>query len=415
MYKLSRFFFFVSLFIYSAALNAQITLPAIIGDNMVLQQQSKAPLWGWAPQGQRIAVTTSWNNETVRTRSNPSGRWQLEVNTPEAGGPYSITISGENRIKLNNVMIGEVWLCSGQSNMEMPLKGWPGQEVNLSAEAIAIADYPDLRLFTVKRNTSFEPLNDCEGQWAPCSPENAGDFSAVGFFFGVDLHRKLKVPVGLIHSSWGGTPAEAWTSNEFINKIPYFHTSDAGCDPEKFRERKLKHQESLQKKRLDELGILSSVDAPDWSMSDFDDSDWSTVKVPSSWGESEIGKYQGVIMFRKEFKVFRNWTTKTTVLDLGPIDEMDVVWINGVQVGYHLNASDWAIFRSYDIPPGVLKKGKNILAVLVANTYGIGGINGDPASLKIYVKERQKISKSLSGNWKYKKFKSFKDLPPLPG
>jgi len=312
MNKLNRLLLLTSFLLVSVLSMAQVSLPAIIGDNMVLQQQSVAPLWGWAPEGQSIIVTGSWNNETVRTKADHDGRWQLEVHTPEAGGPFSITIKSKNEIKLTNVMIGEVWLCSGQSNMEMPLKGWSGQPVAGSEQTIASADYPDIRLFTVKRTVSYEPLNDCEGQWAPCSPDNAGDFSATGFFFGVDLYKKLKIPIGLIHSSWGGTPAEAWVSKENIGKIPYFQTSDGECDAREFRARKMKDQEVFQKARFKELGMAIANEAPEWGSADFDDSDWQLVDVPSTWGDTEIGNFQGVIQYRKVFKAHHCWTTNST-------------------------------------------------------------------------------------------------------
>ena len=158
-----------------------------------------------------IKITTSWNNKTVETVSDATGRWKANISTPVYGGPFSIEISDGKRLKLENVMIGEVWLCSGQSNMEMPLAGW-GKIMNYQHE-IAAANYPYIRLFTVQRNISNQPLTDItakSGGWVACSPETVADFSSVAYFFGKNLYENMKIPIGLINSSWGGTIAEAW-------------------------------------------------------------------------------------------------------------------------------------------------------------------------------------------------------------
>lgn len=407
---------FVSFLLISISFQteAQMRLPAIIGDNMVLQQQSKAPLWGWTAPGEEIRVSVDWSNETYSIKADENGRWQVDVVTPDAGGPYAIVIQGTEKITLSNVMIGEVWLCSGQSNMEMALEGWPNQPITGSEKYISEADHPDIRLFTVKRKTSYEPLVDCEGSWAPCSPENAGAFSATAFFFGLHLYKKLNIPVGLIHSSWGGTPAEAWTSNQFINRISYFHTSTGSCDPQVFRERKIKTQEFAQQNWLDELGFVPGESSPEWTLTEFDDSEWDELTVPASWSETGAGQFEGIMELRFEVKVPRRWNNKTTILDLGPIDEMDITWINGKKVGEHLSVYNWSTFRSYEIPPGILKPGKNLIAVQVANTMGLGGINGEAGKMKLYPKGSGLFKASLSGKWKYKKESSFTEIMAMP-
>ncbi|MCK5820385.1 MAG: beta galactosidase jelly roll domain-containing protein [Bacteroidales bacterium] len=393
---------------------AQMRLPAIIGDNMVLQQQSKAPLWGWTAPGEEIRVSVDWSNEAYFAKADENGRWQVDVVTPDAGGPYAIVIQGKEKITLSNVMIGEVWLCSGQSNMEMPLEGWPNQPITGSEKYISEADHPDIRLFTVKRKTSYEPLEDCEGQWAPCSPDNVGSFSATGFFFGLHLYKKLNIPIGLINSTWGGTPAEAWTSNQFIDRIPYFHTSAGSCDPELFRDNKFKAQESVQKAWLDDLGFVPGESSPDWTLAGYDDSGWDKLTVPANWSETVVGHFEGLMELRLEVRVPRFWTNKTTILDLGPIDEMDITWINGQQVGEHLNVSSWSTFRSYEIPPGILKPGKNLIAVQVANTSGQGGINGGAGEMKLYPKDSKFFKASLSGKWKYRKGLGLTGVKAMP-
>ena len=173
---------------------------------MVLQQDQKATIWGWADPGEEVMVTVSWHNMKWAVTANRNGKWIYNMNPPKAGGPYEMTLTGKNTITVKNIMVGEVWICSGQSNMQMSV-----QSSNNATEEIAAADYPNIRLFTVQRKVAQEPQSDCEGSWTLCSPETVPGFSAVGYFFGRELYQKLDVPVGLIHTSWGGTPAEAWT------------------------------------------------------------------------------------------------------------------------------------------------------------------------------------------------------------
>ena len=185
---------------------ADIRLPAIIGDNMVLQQGQTISIWGWADPGEEVTVGVNWHNMKWGVTAGRNGKWVYKMNPPKAGGPYEMTLTGKNTITIKNIMVGEVWICSGQSNMQ-----WSVQASANPEKEIAAANYPNIRLFTVKREVAQEPKSDCTGSWTLCSPETVPGFSAVGYFFTRELHQKLGVPVGMIHTSWGGTPAEAWT------------------------------------------------------------------------------------------------------------------------------------------------------------------------------------------------------------
>ncbi len=198
----------------------EIKLPALIADHMVLQQNAKVNLWGWSDPKARIGVTTSWG-AVAEAATGADGKWVTTVETPAFGGPFTVTFKTGEAVKVvTNVMVGEVWLCSGQSNMEMPLKGWPPNDtINFAASEIASADYPGIRMFTVVKSTSGLPQDNCSGTWVVSSTATAGDFSAIAYFFGLKLHKELGIPVGLIHSSSGGTPAESWTSGEFIGTV----------------------------------------------------------------------------------------------------------------------------------------------------------------------------------------------------
>jgi sialate O-acetylesterase len=186
----------------------QITFPALIGDNMVLQQKHNVPIWGWSTPNKRVTITPSWNNKRFSSIADLSGKWSILLETPSAGGPFTIKI---NDTILNNVLIGEVWLCSGQSNMQMTVS-----EAKDAEKEINSSDYPSIRFFTVARQFSDEPKKNCYGHWLECSPETVDDFSAVAYYFGRELYNELKIPIGLINASWGGTPAEAWTKKEIL-------------------------------------------------------------------------------------------------------------------------------------------------------------------------------------------------------
>jgi len=201
----------ILLFACAGAAVADIKLPAIIGDNMVLQRSGKVSIWGWADPGEEVTVGVSWNSMKWAVTADKDGKWSFRINPPKAGGPHEMTLTGKNAITIKNILVGEVWVCSGQSNMQMSV-----QSSNNAEQEIAGADYPKIRLFSVTRKVAETPQSDCEGSWSECSPETVPNFSAVAYFFGRELHKQLNVPVGLIHTSWGGTPAEAWTRREVL-------------------------------------------------------------------------------------------------------------------------------------------------------------------------------------------------------
>ncbi|AKD03283.1 sialate O-acetylesterase [Pontibacter korlensis] len=191
---------------------ANVGLPAIFSNHMVLQQNAEVTIWGWGKAQEPISVTTSWDQNTVKAVTSPNAKWQVKVKTPSAGGPYTVTIKGYNTIVLEDVMIGEVWLVSGQSNMEWSARAG----IDNAEQEVAKANYPNIRFFSVEHRTADAPQLDLGGQWVASSPETMIDFSAVAYFFGRELHQQLNVPIGLINSSWGGTPAEVWVKPEVI-------------------------------------------------------------------------------------------------------------------------------------------------------------------------------------------------------
>jgi len=224
----------------AGAVFADVKLPAVISDNMVIQRGKKTPIRGWAEPDEQIMVGVSWHSMAWGINADKDGKWAFEMTPPTTAGPHEMTISGKNTIKIKNILVGEVWVCSGQSNMQWSVRASANAE-----QEIAGADYPDIRLFSVERKVAEQPQTDCVGSWSLCSPQTIPGFSAVAYYFGRELHKELNVPIGLIHTSWGGTPAEAWTRRGALESVP-------DCAPilERFDEAMAKYPEA--KKKYDE-------------------------------------------------------------------------------------------------------------------------------------------------------------------
>ncbi|GAA4438674.1 sialate O-acetylesterase [Pontibacter saemangeumensis] len=200
-----------------------VSVPSIFGSHMVLQQNAEVTVWGSAKPGEEVTVTGSWDNKPVTTKGSNLAKWSVKLNTPAAGGPYTVTIKGHNTITLEDVLTGEVWLCSGQSNME-----WSAAAgIDHAEQEVPKATYPEIRFFSVGHQTADGPQLDVQGEWVVCTPETMKHFSAIGYFFGRELYQALDVPVGLINSSWGGTPAEVWVSPETVDKDPVLQKAAA--------------------------------------------------------------------------------------------------------------------------------------------------------------------------------------------
>ncbi len=388
---------------------AQTTLkPAdIFTDHMVLQRQMPVPVWGEARPG--TEVTVKINGQTKTARADQSGKWLVRLDPMKAGGPFTMTITGSGKtITLKDVLLGEVWLCSGQSNMTMPVKGWPPNATILnSAQEIEQAHYPEIRLFTVKRNVAVVPQDSLTGAWQPCTPQTVADFSATAYFFGRKLYRELHVPIGLIHSSWGGTPAEAWVEANCLSSLPQYRDVKTRLERIIPQEQRLKAWLGRLKK-ID----LSNIDKQTfWTQQKFndqtfaaetlDDSTWPVMKLPKYWEDSALGQFDGVVWFRKEITLPEAWSGQDLQLSLGPIDDMDRVYFNGREVGQHLQPGLWQLKRVYTVPGKLVKKGKNVIAVLVIDTHGGGGLHGRFGQLKITPVNHQTSPLSLSGSWRY--------------
>jgi sialate O-acetylesterase len=412
--KLTAVFLTLFLTLVSCQTNSNLKLPSLIGDNMLLQQKAEVRIWGKANPGNKITVDASWNS-SVKAIAGKDGKWSVPLPTPEAGGPYTIEIAArDTTITVKNVLIGEVWFCSGQSNMEMPLAGWPPNDTIMhSAATIASSSIPEIRLFNVQKIISGEPLEECTGAWEVCSPETVKQFSATAYFFGKKLYSELHLPIGLIESAWGGTPSESWTSAESLENAGEF-TRELKAIKESLP---LQNEYQLWLNTLKKVEPISTgVDQ--WkdlnfndekiSSTDFDDSGWPAMNLPEAFEES-IGEFDGAVWFRRPVDIPQNLAGKDLVLSLGPIDDMDRTYFNGTLVGSTEVSGFWQIDRIYEVPASLVRQGVNEISVRVLDTQGGGGLFGTPEKMKLSLKNNTKIFVPLHGEWKYQPVAEFKD------
>ncbi len=373
---------------------ANVTLPKIFGDNMVLQRNKPVNIWGWASAGEKIAV--QFNHQKRSTVANQSGKWQLILQPENAGGPYQLTITGKNKISLENILVGEVWVCSGQSNMEMPIAGWG--KINDYEKEIAAADYPFIRHFKVPNTVSSTLKDDITGgEWKVCNPVNAGEFSATAYFFARALYKKLKVPIGLINSSWGGTQSEAWTSQAAFEHSDMFKDIADEMKKTNIDEITKKRRELILKNIKKAQGSFDDkTNAADWKNSNFDDSKWPLMKLPGVWEGNGFPGLDGVVWFRKTFNISDADAGKPAILELAKIDDIDETFINGEKIG---GMDKWDEPRKYAIAAGSLKAGRNVIAVKVTDNQGGGGIYGDADAMKITIAN---TVLPLSGDWYFR-------------
>jgi len=399
---------FLLVFIIQITIQAQtLKLSPLFKDNMVLQQQSDVTIWGKAIPQKEVVVVASWGIKNSAF-ADETGKWLLKLKTPKAGGPYQVMVVSDNsKIVLRNVLVGEVWLCSGQSNMEMTLEGWPPSDTILNSEyEIENALYPQIRLFTVKKAFEAEPVDECEGEWVECSPADVRYFSATAYFFGKTLHRELKVPIGLISSSYGGTIIEAWMSERALNNFTDYSDflkklNQCRDSLRLIRQWVVNHKSVVLKNRSGEKKYEGlEFDDRECSAKNFDDSYWKTMTLPSLWEATSVGEFDGVVWFRKRIQIPKSWVGQELLLQLGPIDDVDETYVNGQKVGGYVADGFWNVPRNYLVPASLVTDTILQVAVRVIDTQGGGGIWGNGA--KILIKPTSINEEiSLESQWKY--------------
>ncbi|UWZ84152.1 sialate O-acetylesterase [Occallatibacter riparius] len=383
----------------------------IFGDNMVLQRDKPDAIWGWSDPGDTVRVQIG--DKTATATAGADRRWQVKIQPPAAGGPYTVSITGHQTVELHNVLVGDVWLCGGQSNMGLPLRFTKNADDEIKA-----ANFPEIRFFTVEGHPAYHHMDVIEGNWRAVSPETAGSVSAVAYYFARKVQQEIHVPIGLVVDAVGGTPAEAWASEAALRPLHDFDVP------------------------LDELDRLKAADAPEygnyvmhwydqydigqkekWAVPDLDDSAWKRVPVPGGFAELGVPDTPALVWFRREITLPDPLPKPAAeanaapgpfprggvTLHLGSIERMDTAYVNGVEVG----GSAWVENpRMYFIRPGVLKPGRNVIAIRVLKTKPDGGFLSKPDDLHLNLADGSTIP--LAGEWKAKLSVDARPPHPLP-
>jgi sialate O-acetylesterase len=391
----------------------RITMPAFFGSNMVLQRQKPVVFWGSASSKTSFYVTFQGKKQKVK--ADPKGEWRIQYPAMEAGGPYTFTVHADSSFTFTNILIGDVWICSGQSNMEWPLL----KAFNASYE-IRHADYPQIRSFTVARKVASSPLPDtAPAAWQVCTPQEAAAFTAVGYFFARELYQQLNVPIGIIHSSWGGTSIEAWTSldalhqhADFRGKVDTFRLAVKQQRSVEVLERQnievnTQFWEALQKR---DPGLTES-----WYNIKESGIDWKKFIAPDFGEDHVFANYSGSIWLRKTFILTQDIATRDLVLNLEALNDYDVTYCNGVEIGRNIT---WAPARRiYIVPKEILKAGENTMVIRLDHQPGNGLFrthNSGDLILYELIQSDDAVAIPLGGVWEYRLGLPSKEYPPKP-
>ena len=388
-------------------MHSQVRLPSLISDGMVLQRDSKLKIWGWASPGEKVQL--SFNNKRYSTVTATNGKWVVELPPVKAGGPYTMEISASNHISLGNILVGDVWLCSGQSNMVVPMD----RLTEKYPEDVAGANYPQIRNFFIPTVSDGAGPHDAPppGKWVAADPQTVLSFGAVSYYFARQLYNKYHVPIGIINSSVGGTPIEAWISEEGLKAFPAAlqtiqHIKDTAYTDSMNRLVAMAAARNAQNQSMANDKGLNG--AKKWFDTSYIADDWHTMRVPGYWADQGIRGLNGVVWYRKEIVIPADLAGKPARLFLGRIVDADIAYINGVKTG----ATTYQYPpRRYTVPTGLLHAGRNTIVVRIVNTVGKGGFVPDkPYYLAL---GDQRID--LQGDWQYKVGDAYKPLPFIAG
>lgn len=402
---------FLSSLLFSTLAEAKVVLPSVFSDNMVFQQKTNVPVWGKSDAGKTITIKTSWNGKTYTGKAGADGNFKVMLTTPAHGGPYTVSISDGEVTTLNNVLIGDVWICSGQSNMEMPLEGWG--KINNYEQEVRDANFPNIRLLQGLHITSNTPLEDAKvsnGGWTACNPKYIAEFSAVAYFFAREINKKTGIPIGLIHTSWGGTIAEAWTSAATLKTIPDFVEAVKAIEATENNV-----GESFETRVKNWMNMLVEKDAgfkqmqPQWLSPTLDVSSWKTMTLPVLWENAGMPGFDGVVWFRKNITIPPSWEGKEMKVNLGTIDDMDLTFLDEGLIGSN---AGFMTPRNYTVTGDRVKAGNHVITVRILDTGGEGGLYGNKEVISLVSANGEKIS--LDGEWKYNIGLNLKDVAPVP-
>ena len=366
-----------------------LRLARIFGDGMVLQREAQIPVWGWSAPGRTVAVALGPASRTAT--ADATGAWRVLLPAQTAVGPHRLVVrSAADSVVVRDILVGDVWVASGQSNME-----WPVASARDAAATIAAANDSRIRHFKVPTSHAPAPAGDLAGgSWAVADPQHVGSFSAVAWFFARDLRKSVDVPIGIVNTTWGGSRIEAWMSRDAL-----------GLDSARWAAR-WREEENAQRRFAENLrakiGDVPAIDpgfvdgkAP-WAEPALDESGWQSIRVPSLWEQAGYDGMDGIAWYRLSFDLTADEASRGVKLGLGAIDDADITWVNGTEVG---RTNGYNVPRLYDVPAGALRAGRNVLAVRVEDTGGGGGIYGDPSSVFLEVGGARR---PLGAGWKFR-------------
>lgn len=374
---------------WNALIVAQIRLPRLISDGMVLQREQNLKIWGWASPQENITLVLK--GKTYRSQADQQGNWNLQLPAQSAGGPFELNFKGKNEVQVKDVYFGDVWICSGQSNMVLPME----RVKERYGADIAQANYPAIRNFFIPTLTNLQgPQADLpSGKWVVANPQDVLTFSAVAYFFAKNIYDKYQVPIGLINASVGGTPIEAWISEQGLQNFPnLLATIQHNKDTSYINTLARQARSGPPPRASEDKGMAES---PKWSDPTYVPKNWRNINVPGFWEDQGIKDLNGVVWYRKEIEVPASMCGVEANLYLGRIVDADFAYVNGQQVG---NITYQYPPRRYKVPAGVLKPGKNLLVVRVINQGGKGGFVPD----KPYFLSANGQQVDLKGDWQYR-------------
>ncbi|WP_368564230.1 sialate O-acetylesterase [Pseudoxanthomonas sp. UTMC 1351] len=376
-----------ALLLFSPSAQAKVELPLLFSDGAIVQRDKPLPVWGWASPGAKIEVEFDGRSATATAAKD--GAWRVELPAHKAGGPYILRVRGDGEaVAVNDVLVGDVWLASGQSNME-----WPLYQAKDAQQAIASANDPLIRHFKVPKSWSEKPETRLAGgSWKAASPQTVGEFSAVGYYFARELRAKTGVPIGIINSTWGGSRIEAWMDGQTLG----IETTRLA---KRMRDLRVKEDRDMAivEGKLAQWGAMPADDTG-WQVVELDESAWVDIAVPVLWEEAGWLGLDGVAWYRTHFELTAEQARKGVRVSFGRVDDSDQAWVNGVAVGGITR--EYNTPRQYDVPAKALRAGRNVLAVRVVDDGGGGGIHGDAEELHVQLADGARMP--LAREWKFR-------------
>ncbi|HMQ59065.1 MAG TPA: sialate O-acetylesterase [Flavilitoribacter sp.] len=389
------------LFFLTGQLFAQISLPKLVSDGAILQRDEPLKLWGYASPAEKITVAL--DGKQYKTKADAQGNWALTLPPHPAGGPFEMQLKGKNTLTVKDLLFGDVWLCTGQSNMVLTME----RVKEKYPDEIASADNPEIRNFFIKTMTDLQsPRVDFpDGKWVAASPETVLQFGAVAYFFAKELYEQYRVPIGIINASVGGTPIQAWISENGLREFEDLQTIITRNKDEAYvKEQLAENRRHTLIRPNEDKGLL---EAPKWYETDYQPNGWRNIHIPGYWEDQGLGKLDGVVWYRREIDVPADMCGKAARLFMGRIVDADHIYVNGQQVG---NITYQYPPRRYIVPAGVLKPGKNTIVIRVQNQANKGGFVPD----KPYALTTGDREIDLKGDWQYKVGQAYEPVPAYP-